>query len=197
MNVLAPASEDMKTILFLLLCLCVAGLAVPAHAGLDIVSADASGNVNFTPSAIVVSVVEVVVACAVSAAAFVVLWHGVCWLFSELKRECPADPYDRYTAEDDARDRLAAGLPANPHWAESASIQTSMMCTRKQHGPPQPVVPLSSGGGNFLPPGPRVDWQTLPREQGIHYRNWKSAQASALADSWSFGAGEERLGPGF
>ena len=33
------------------------------------------------------------------------------------------DPYDGYTAADDARDRMAAGLAPNPNWDESYNLQ--------------------------------------------------------------------------
>lgn len=33
------------------------------------------------------------------------------------------DPYEGYTAADDARDRAAAHLAPNPAWSESASLQ--------------------------------------------------------------------------
>lgn len=55
-----------------------------ASAQYAIVSADSSGNITFSPSALVTPVITGVIACVISAAALVLLWIGVRWLYKVL-----------------------------------------------------------------------------------------------------------------
>lgn len=71
------------------LAVAVVGLTVlgAAHASAQysIVSSDGSGNVSFTPSALVVPVITGVIACVAASAALVLIWIGVKWLYRVLK----------------------------------------------------------------------------------------------------------------
>jgi hypothetical protein len=56
-----------------------------AHADYGIVSTDGSGNISFTPGVIVLVLIGVAVATVVSAAALVLVWMGVKWIYRIIK----------------------------------------------------------------------------------------------------------------
>lgn len=96
----------MKTLLYVSLLVIALRSVSAVHADLAIVSADSSGSVSFAPTAIVLPVVNAVLACVVAATGLVIIWHFSRWLFAELKRDCDSLEVERQPISFEEWERL-------------------------------------------------------------------------------------------